>query len=357
MKKICFSFNHLTPSNGVARAAIGIANYLSKKDDIEVTLRPIFQFNSKVKYLVNDNINIKPLFSFYAKGLSSILGLIPDSLLHDIIFGKNFYDIEVGFQHGIATKAVVSGIHSEAKHFVWIHGYDEGLSLKKWLQKADKIVCVSQCNMQKLKCILPNNIDYCYNPIDDYFILDQGKEDIDTKKTEELLFVTVGRLSKEKGYSRLIKVTAKLLKEGYHFNVWIIGNGPEYDTLRSLIDELEVNVSIKLLGEQINPHKFTAKADLFICSSFSEGYSTACTEAIILGIPVITTDVSGAEEIIRDAECGMLVGREDADIYMGLKKILDNKSIILEWKKQLKKTKFNFSYSVRTKKIDQILEL
>ena len=207
MKKICIAFNHLNAANGVARAAIGMANFLCNK--MEVTLRPIFGFDKKILSLLDNRIIIKPLFGFYFRGFSKIVSLIPLRLIHDIVFGKDKYDTEVGFQYGIATKAVVSHGKSNAKHIVWMHGYDEGLKLKKYYVKSDCVVCVSEANACRFKKEINNVVPSfcCYNLIDDNKIKELGKENIDITRNASPLLISVGRLSKEKGYKRLLEIT------------------------------------------------------------------------------------------------------------------------------------------------------
>ena len=68
MKKICFSFNHFQYSDGIARSAISMANYLSQRKDIEVTLRPIFKIQKEAMNVLNKNIKIKPVLGFYFNG-------------------------------------------------------------------------------------------------------------------------------------------------------------------------------------------------------------------------------------------------------------------------------------------------
>ncbi|WP_321537555.1 glycosyltransferase, partial [Streptococcus suis] len=93
------------------------------------------------------------------------------------------------------------------------------------------------------------------------------------------------------------------------------------------------------MGAQKNPHKFTSKADLFVCSSYAEGFSTACSEAIMLGVPVLTTSVSGGKEIIDTAKSGMLVGMSDEDLYESMKYVIENQKQVEEWKERLVHTK------------------
>lgn len=359
MTKVCFSFNHFQNSDGIARSAIAMANSLSKIRDVEVTLRPVFKYDKSMCKLLNSKVKIKPVLGFYFNGLSKILKIIPDHFLHNWIFGKNEYDIEIGFQHGTATRAVVSSDNSDVKHLIWMHGYDEGLLMKNYYRKADKVICVSKYNASRLRCELSYDvpIEWCYNPIEEKKVIEFGKEAINIPQKSGMLFVTVGRQSEEKGYLRLIEVASKLKKKGYKFSIWFVGDGPQHITLVEKVKELNLENEIMFMGNQSNPHKFTSKADAFICSSFSEGYSTACTEAIMLGVPVITTEVSGAKEIIDNAECGLMVENSDEGLFLAMKSVMDNPQIIKSWKNTLKNTKQRFFAERRIKQLISVLGL
>lgn len=357
MKKICFAFNHLQYSDGVSRVAIGIANHLAKNENVEVTLRPIFRFDKSILSFLDKRVIVKPVFGFYVRGFAKILEKLPGQLLYNLIFGHS-YDIVIGFQYGVATVAAGSfRKENSSTHFLWMHTYDEGLKYLKFYQKVDSVVCVSKCNSERLKDESNQtvNAEYCYNPIDDKVIQNLGNERIlDVDDSDGTKLISVGRLSYEKGYDRLLNCFEKL-KEMYKFQCLIIGDGPSRDELQNQINNLGLQSCVKLLGEKKNPHAYTAKSDLFICSSRAEGYSTACTEAIILGIPVISTNVSGAEEIISEAEAGLVVDDSEEGLLEGLEKILKNPSLIKEWKNTITTTKSHFSYETRVKKLDTVL--
>ncbi|MDO4431823.1 MAG: glycosyltransferase [Aerococcaceae bacterium] len=357
MKKICFAFNNLQFSDGISRSVIGIANALALRNDVEVTLRPLFICDKSVLPLLSEKIKVKPLFRFYFRGLSQLIYRLPKRLLYRMIF-KESYDIEVGFQYFIATKAVASS-DRQAKHYIWMHGYDEGLLMKEHYLKADKVMCVSKYNANRLTHKLEGRVpvQVCYNPIDDESIRQQAAQQPPMKRPEVPLLVTVGRLSPEKGFVRLIKVLARLRQEKYAFHLWLIGNGPEREHLEALIQEGALTENVTLLGEQSNPHQYTAQADIFVCASFAEGYSTACCEASILGVPVISTDVSGAREIIADAQAGLVVDLDDDSLYDGLKRVLNTPELITQWKHTLQASRQNFYYENRIAQLYQVLEL
>lgn len=359
MKKIALIFNHFRHQDGVGRSALAIANNLSQLNLAEVTLIPIYTDEKDFHTLLDPKVKIKHVFGFYFHGMPHFVDKMPLSWINKRVFSSE-YDIVVGFQSGLSIKCVASAnFNNHVLKLAWMHGYDYGLTQRKEYEKIGKVVCVSKGNAERLHKELPTiEVDYNYNPIDEKSVQRSGKEPINLKKPSEgLLFVSVGRLSPEKGFGRLIKVLKRLKDNGYAFNLWLIGDGPLEQELHKLVDDLHMNEYVVFLGRQNNPHKFTSKADVFVCSSFSEGYSTACTEAIMLGVPVVSTNVSGAEEIIEDAGCGKVVGTSDDNLYDGLREVLDNTLVLNSWKEILKKTQARFYANTRIQRVINIFGL
>ena len=351
-------FNHFQFQDGVCRSAIGIANLLAERDDVEVTLIPIYKFEKKTRGFLSPKVKLKKIFGVYFRGFSKIASLIPEKWIYNKYI-KGQYNIEIAFQFGTSYHIITACEKPKGvKRIGWIHGYDN--SYKKYYIKMDQMVCVSQSNAIRAFHDLDGQVPvtYNYNPIDDDKVREQGKESINLGiKNAEVKFVTVGRLSPEKGYARLISIMARLRDNGYKFTLWILGSGPQESLLRKEVTARQLEDHVILTGAKKNPHAYTSKADIFICSSFSEGYSTACTEAVMLGVPVITTNVSGGEEIIKDAECGILTQMDDESLYQGIKQVLDNPKIIGEWKKTLQQTRERFSARNRFEQLKRILAI
>ena len=81
--------------------------------------------------------------------------------------------------------------------------------------------------------------------------------------------------------------------------------------------------TVTLLGYHTNPYCYVAKSDLFVCASFAEGFSTAATEALIVGTPVITTLCSGMEELLgSNGEYGIITENSEEALLKGLKDLL-----------------------------------
>ena len=356
MKKIIFVLAHLQYSDGVAKVLCDICNALPQ-EEFDITVKSLYRYDKDFIKNFNTNIKTKTFLGFYVRGLDKIISKIPARLLYKAVVRER-YDIEVGFQYGRSTELIAASSNKRATHLAWMHTYDDGLTLLDSYRKMDKVVCVSKCNAERLaeETGKEVNTDYVYNLVDDSKLKKQKNETCDIEKPAFPLFVSVGRHSAEKGYGRFIKILADLKEKGKKFECWLIGDGPEHELLKQMVHERNLDDCIKLLGAQKNPHKYTAKGDIFICSSFSEGYSTACTEAAILGIPIITTDVSGGREIIEEAECGLLTHKDDSSLSDAINYVLDNPEVISQWKKIAAVTAEKFSLKSRKKRMIDLFD-
>ena len=353
-KRIVFVLNNLQYADGVAKVLVELCNFLDEKL-FDITIIPIYRCDPNFIKLLKPHIHIQKALGFYFRGLDKIVNVLPIHFLYQKIVGGS-YDIEVAFQYGLATRMIANSTNRNAKHYAWMHGYDEGLTLGKEYPKFDKVFCVSKFNEERLRRESNGtvNVDYCYNIIDESKILEASKDEISEDTSQKPIFVAVGRQTPEKGFLRLVDVVNRLKKDGYQFTLWLIGDGVEHQQLVDKVSGEKLEDTVKLLGIQSNPHKFTSKADVFICSSFSEGYSTACVEAILLGVPVISTAVSGAQEIIDDSQCGIVCEFDDDSLYTTLKNVLDHPKVISEWRNTLSVTKNKFGSKIRGKRVNQI---
>lgn len=356
MKKIIFVLAHLQYSDGVAKVLCDICNALPS-DKFDITVKSLYRYDRDFIKHFNKNVKTSSLFGLYFRGLDKIISKIPAKLLYKAVVREK-YDIEIGFQYGRPTELIAASTNDKAAHIAWMHTYDNGLVLLDSYKKMDKVICVSKCNAERLSEETNGmiNAEYLYNLVDDTKLNQQKIDSCGMEKQDFPLFVSVGRHSAEKGYGRLIKILADAKEKGKKFECWLIGDGPEHERLKLMIQERGLEDCIKLLGAQKNPHKYTNKGDVFICSSFSEGYSTACTEAAILGIPIITTDVSGGREIIEEAECGLLTKKDDSSLSEAINYILDNPEAISKWKEKATITAEKFSLKARKKRMIEFFE-
>ena len=77
-------------------------------------------------------------------------------------------------------------------------------------------------------------------------------------------------------------------------------------------------------------------ADLYVCSSLYEGFSTTVVESLILGTPVVTTDCTGMREILGDSEYGLITANDDEAFYEGVKRMLTEPGLLSHYAEQAK---------------------
>ena len=168
------------------------------------------------------------------------------------------------------------------------------------------------------------NLTYavCHNVIDVCTIHKQAKEPLELQLDKSKInLCSVGRLTEQKGYLRLVRVLGELKDTiTSDWELYILGQGEQRSSLESEILKYDLCDKIHLFGYDLNPYKYVSKMDVFVCSSYKEGYSTAVTESIVVGTPVITTDCAGMSEIIGDSRAGIIVENTDE----GLKNILED---------------------------------
>ena len=66
------------------------------------------------------------------------------------------------------------------------------------------------------------------------------------------------------------------------------------------------------------------ESDVFVCSSRAEGFSLVIAEAMVLGIPVVSTECSGPNELLQEGRCGILIENSEEGLYQGIKVLLDD---------------------------------
>ena len=105
--------------------------------------------------------------------------------------------------------------------------------------------------------------------------------------------------------------------------------------LEDLASAQGVSDDVSFLGYQTNPYKYVAKSDLFVCASFAEGFSTAATEALIVGTPVCTVEVSGMKEMLgENNEWGIVTDNDEDALYRGIKRLLDDPALLAHYREQ-----------------------
>jgi L-malate glycosyltransferase len=126
--------------------------------------------------------------------------------------------------------------------------------------------------------------------------------------------VTVGRLAPAKNYPALLRSVAAALPHVPDLQLWIVGDGHEAASLKSLVAELGIDQSVHFFGEQPAVGDWLSRADVFVLSSISEGLPISILEAMAAGLPAIVTDVGGMPEVLSLSGAGRVVPSGKVDL-------------------------------------------
>ncbi len=119
----------------------------------------------------------------------------------------------------------------------------------------------------------------------------------------------VGRLAEQKGQLLLVEAAGLLRDRGVDFELVLVGDGPLRGPIERLIDRLRLGDRVRLTGWMSKPEVRQAliESRAMVLPSFAEGLPVVFMEALALGRPVITTNVSGIPELVIPGESGWLV--------------------------------------------------
>ena len=365
MIKILFFIDTTLASGGAEKVLRELVNNMDQSR-FDITVHTLWKEDAE-QYLA-PGIRYRYLFekknaaNRYLFRLESALGLVYRLHLQDD------YDIEVAYLECGPTKIVAQSHNKKAKKVAWVHCDLAKLTsdaesfihkTKTWYQRFDHVACVSRHTMQCYREMFPNSTQssVIYNTVDDAQIRSRASEPLAPgAQPRKITFATVGRMYPQKGYDRLLEAHRRLISEGFDYDLWILGDGPERPMHEKFIAEHNLQESVHLLGFQKNPYPVIRAVDCIVCSSYFEGFSTVVTEALILGKAVVTTPCSGMDELLGDNEFGLITEDSVEGIYQGMKKMLGNPQLRAHYAQKAAERGKDFSKEKLVKKTEQFFE-
>jgi len=188
--------------------------------------------------------------------------------------------------------------------------------LRRKLADAAAAVTVSDYNLEHLReTYVPaaSGVRRIYNGLD----LERFRYEAPRERPPRI--VAVGRLVEKKGFADLIQACAILADRGRQFTCQIIGTGEQEDELRAQIRRLDLEGRVELVGprpqSELVRHVQGAAVMAAPCvvgtDGNRDGLPTVLLEAMALGTPCVSTDISGIPEVVHDRETGLMVAQRD----------------------------------------------
>lgn len=313
---------------GAERVLLTLLKYLPQ-DKYDIELASIFK-GMLPEYL--QHVKYRWMFEKVFRGNVHLFKLLSPKFLFKYFVGdSNGYDIIVSYLHSPTMRIAVGGVNGRTKLVNWIHNEFKSIDelsrlfrTKKEFEKSmkayDRTIFVAESARQSTLKLLPylqENSRTIYNTIDTDAIRKRSQEPIadETFAEDTLNLISVGRFSKAKAFDRLIRITKTIADSGIKVHLHLLGQGALEPNYRDEINKLGIADLVSFPGFVDNPYQYVASADLFVCSSLHEGFSTAVTESLIVGTPVVTTLCSGMEELLgKKGEYGVITPNNEKDL-------------------------------------------
>lgn len=368
MKKVLFLIPSFDPGGGAEKVLLNLVNNMNY-DEYDITVFALFKQNAMIDNL-NKQVHFKSFLTHQFRGNSKLFCHIPASVLYRHII-RDEYDIIVSYLEGPSTYIVSGCNNNRTKKIAWVHielhgekkfatGFKtKGEALQAYRQM-DSIICVSDSVKRAFEKSAGESfpqLQVLYNTNETAQILQNSIEKVDdiVFDNREINVISVAKIMRTKGYDRLAHVHKRLVDEGLRHHIYILGTGEMQKEIECYLRENKLTDSFTFIGFRSNPYKYVAKADFYICSSRVEGFSTAVTEALVVGTPVVSTNCSGAYELLgNNNEYGIVVDNSEQGIYEGMKTMIRDSELRKHYSIMAKERGQYFSTEKTVKAVEKL---
>lgn len=241
------------------------------------------------------------------------------------------------------TKRRIYTIHSSTER---IYG---GNLIKKWIYriafKYFRVVPVAISNHVKETAMIQfklksKDIFKIYNGVDtEYF-----QSSISHKNTGKITCISTGSLYYIKNHKLILKSLSKIIEKNSKVNLILVGDGELKNELKIQAEQLRIKENVDFVGQTSDVKQYLEKADIFILSSLTEGFSIATLEAMSMGIPIIATDCGGVLDIVLNNYNGFIVKNNDEyEMRKAILELVSNENLRKEMGRLSRKQAEKFS--------------
>ncbi len=312
MKKLIFITDTLS-SGGAERVISVLANRLANDYDVSIiclrSQQSFYEIDSKVTIIFLDN----KYGNNWLKKFFALRSYVPSGGIV-IAFMVSVYVYVLAALLLTKVPIIISERNDPSCHSWYIR-----LARRILVPRAQAIV-VQTTKIAEYFLRFRHKVSVIYNPISEQYTWQSAM-----KANKERVIVNIARLSPQKNHFMLIDVFERVLLKYPEYKLYIYGEGEIHDKIQAYIDDKKLSDAIKLKGRRNNLEIELPKAKMFVLSSNYEGMSNALIEAMYVGVPVVTTNVSGSEELIENGRNGFVVPINNAELmYDAIISLLSN---------------------------------
>lgn len=348
MAKICMYVSHICDIGGEQRVSAIIANELAKEHTLVIYTQDTIEQQRENPFHLSDSIELReitqPSYPFWNRTLRRIIRDINENtnllyknkgclkLLEFAYFQKDWqerllqelskddFDVILAVSGGNTLQIGMIADRLKCKTIGWEHNtyqayfetkgkyfYHQELLFKKALERIGECVVLNDRIRLDYKQAFGKDCKVIYNPRS--FVSEEK-----TKLTNKE-FVTMGRLTEQKGYELLIDAYAKFAKENDDYHLTIVGDGELREKIDDLIISNNLTNRITITGYQKNVLPYLLNASAYLLSSKWEGFPMVLTEAFEVGLPVVAFDIVAVGPLVDESKEGFLAEAFDTDMY------------------------------------------
>ncbi len=366
MMKLLFLIHTLGPG-GAEKVLVNLVNNMDPAK-FDITVLAMFGGGVNEQFL-KQHIKYRAVFRKAFRGNSHIMKLFSPRMLHRL-FVKDHYDIEISYLEGPSARVISGCTDPETKLISWIHctmhserdvavgfrSYSEAAACYARFHRNVFVSCEVMNAFCRLCPVSGTLVLYNTNDSKKIFVMAEATLAENTFSKDEINLIAVGKIQEVKGFDRLARVHKRLRDVGYPVHTYILGDGEQKTEIAAWLEQEKLTDSYTFLGYQTNPYKYVRNSDFFVCSSYSEGFSTAATEALIVSTPVVTTLVSGMKEMLgENDEYGIITDNNEDALYEGIKRLLDDPTLLAHYKEKAAERGKSFNTEVTVKAVEEML--
>lgn len=356
IRNIVFFIQNISRPAGSERVTSLIANNLDQKGyNIQIVSicgdnTCFYPLNSKIKIntlIDRTQVDNKKMFFYVIKKLHQFYKRNEIDLCIDVFPALSIYTLLLKKRH-------------KFKNITWEHfNYKINLGMNRIgrrlaMRYSDQIITLTSTdkkyylsNSNRIK----GNIDYIYNP--------SPYQNVEIKEKRKSYALSVGRLTYQKGFDRLIKVWEKV-ESKINLDILILGEGEEFEKLYDIIRTKQLK-RIHLLGAVKNIERYYEDASFYVSTARFEGLPMTMIEAQSFGLPIISFDYdTGPEDIITNNSDGYLIkeNTEEKKIQVMASKIISLSSDaekLQQMRKAAQKSSERFTTDAIVKKWESVI--
>ena len=257
------------------------------------------------------------------------------------------YDVAIGYLEGkpnffvadcVEAKIKIGYVHNDYRKLQMDEKHD-----RSFFSKLDYIVSVSDecCNV--LKEVFPefsDRVKKIENITSPSTLVKMGEASAaEYEKTDRKILLTVGRLSKQKGYDIAVDAAEILDKSGVDFKWFAIGKGELREEIEAKIKQKNLEDKFILLGERANPYPYISGCDVYVQSSYFEGKSIAIDEAKCFAKPIVATKFTTVLDQLTDGKTAMLAEINAESVAEKIAALLSDEQLCRSLSENLKNEK------------------